>query len=329
MIDYPANLIQFMDRFQTERDCLEYLASVRWKDGFDCPKCMNSHYWFYDKRKRFICTNCRCDVSVRAGTVMQDSKLSARIWLTAMWLFATQKDGISAKSLQDNLGINSYRSAWLLLHKLRAAMIRSGREPLSGLVEVDEDYIGGVDADGKRGRGSKNKQLVAIAVQLDKVEAKESHDSLRDYRLAKIRAKCIERASKEELHAFITENVAKGSTVYRDGWSGYSGVDQLGYKSVVFKASKAKDESEKLPHVHLAISLLSRWILGTYQGSLGEYHLQAYLEEFTFRFNRKTSTHRGWLFYRLAQGAIATVPHPYEALIEPRKIPESRSDEEV
>jgi len=249
---------------------------------------------------------------------MQDTKLQSRIWLTAMWLFATQKDGISAKSLQDNLGINSYQSAWLLLHKLRVAMIRSDREPLSGIVEVDEDYIGGVDEGGKRGRGSENKQIVAIAVQLERIATDKPHDSLRDFKLAKIRAKCIENASKNELYAFITENVAKGSILYRDDWSGYSGIDQMGYTSVVFKATKSEDESEKLPHIHLAISLLTRWILGTYQGSLGEYHLQAYLEEFTFRFNRKTSTHRGWLFYRLVQGAMSTVPHPYEHLIEPR-----------
>jgi transposase-like protein len=242
-----------------------------------------------------------------------------------MWLFATQKDGMSAKSLQDNLGINSYQSAWLLLHKLRVAMIRSDREPLSGMVEVDEEYIGGLDEGGKRGRGSENKQLVAIAVQLDKIETDKSNDSLRDYRLAKIRAKHIESASKEELHSFISENVAQGSTLHRDDWSGYRGIDELGYKSVVFKISKTDDENEKLPHVHLAISLMKRWVLGTYQGHIDEYHLQAYLEEFTFRFNRKTSKHRGLLFYRLAQGAMSTTPHLYEDLIEPRTESSSNS----
>jgi transposase-like protein len=225
---------------------------------------------------------------------------------------------MSAMSLRDNLGINSYQSAWSLLHKLRVAMLRSDREPLSGMVEVDEEYVGGYEKDGKRGRGSENKHIVAVAVQLDKIETDKPHNSLRDYRLAKIRAKHIESASKEELHSFITENVAPGSTLYRDDWSGYSGIDELGYESVVFKTSKADDENEKLPHVHLAISLLERWILGTYQGHVEEYHLQAYLEEFTFRFNRKTSTHRGLLFYRLVQGAMSTIPHPYEDLIEPR-----------
>jgi transposase-like protein len=251
---------------------------------------------------------------------MQDTKLQARIWLTAMWLFATQKDGMSAKSLKDNIGINSYRSAWLLLHKLRVAMIRSDTEPLSGLVEIDEDYIGGKEKNGKRGRGSENKQIVAIAVQLEKIATDKPHDSLRDYRLAKIRAKCINRATKDELHSFITENIARGSTLYRDDWAGYSGIDELGYKSVVFKTTKSDDQNEKLPHIHLAISLLERWILGTYQGRVDDYHLQVYLEEFTFRFNRKTSTHRGLLFYRLVQGAMSTLPHPYEELIEPKAL---------
>lgn len=319
MKDYPNNLMQFMEHFQTEKDCLQYLASIRWRDGFECSKCGHNRYWF-DKRNRFICANCRSHASVRAGTVMQDTKLKAKTWLTAMWLFAAQKDGISAKSLQDNLGINSYQSAWLLLHKLRVAMIRSDREPLSGIIEVDEEYIGGRKEGGKRGRGSDNKKIVAIAVQLEKIESDKTIDSLRDYRLAKIRAKHIDSASKEELHTFITENVAPGSTLYRDDWSGYRGIDEFGYKSVIFKTSKTDDENEKLPHVHLAISLLDRWILGTYQGRIDEYHLQAYLEEFTFRFNRKMSKHRGLLFYRLAQGAMSTIPHPYERLIEPKSV---------
>ena len=315
MINYPQNLMQFMEQFHTEEQCRLYLASVRWENGFVCPKCNHNEYWI-DKQGRFICSNCRSYNSVLAGTVMQDTKLPLKIWLTAMWLFATQKDGMSAKSLSDNLGINSYRSAWTLLHKLRIAMIRSDREPLSGIVEVDEDYIGGIEEGGKRGRGSENKFLVAVAVQLEKISTDKPHNPLRNYRLAKVRLKQIKNASKDELHAFITENVVKGSTLYRDDWLGYSGIDELGYHSEVFKTTKAAKKDEKLPHVHLIISLLERWILGTYQGHMEEQHLQAYLEEYTFRFNRKTSTHRGLLFYRLVQGAMTTIPHPYENIIE-------------
>jgi len=234
-----------------------------------------------------------------------------------MWLFATQKDGISAKSLQDNLGLKSCRSAWSLLHKLRIAMIRSGRDKLSGVVEIGEEHLGGVLEGGKRGRGSENKQLIALAVQLERIPGDNpDRPALRDCRLSKIRAKHILNASKAELHSFIKENIVVGSTLIRDGWAGYPGIDKEGYHSEVVKVTKATSEDEKLPHIHLAMSLINRWILGTYQGNIGECNLQAYLEEFTFRFNRKTSHNRGWLFYRMVQGAVSTEPHPYETLIQ-------------
>jgi transposase-like protein len=153
-------------------------------------------------------------------------------------------------------------------------------------------------------------------VQLERIPGDNpNRPTLRDYRLSKIRAKHISDASKSELHSFIKENIAVGSTLIRDGWAGYSGIDDEGYYSEVTKVSKATSEDEKLPHVHLAISLIKRWILGTYQGNIDESNLQTYLEEFTFRFNRKTSHSRGWLFYRMVQGALSTEPHPYETLI--------------
>ena len=316
MNKYPKSLIEFMDRFPTEIECRKYLLSIRWEHGFLCPSCGYNEYWTNDEISYCICRKCRHRISLLAGTIMQDSKLPVRIWLTAMWLFVTQKDGISAKSLQNNLSLRSYKSAWSLLHKLRIAMVRSSREKLTGIVEVDEEYIGGTLEGGKRGRGSENKQLVAVAVQLDKIAGDNpNRSSLRDYRLSKIRAKCIPNASKVELHAFIKENVAEGSTLIRDDWSGYYGIDDEGYHSEITKASKATSEDDKLPHIHLAISLIKRWILGTYQGSIDQFNLQTYLEEFTFRFNRKDSHNRGWLFYRMVQGAMATEPHPYESLL--------------
>ena len=291
------------------------MLAMRWEKGFMCPKCNHDQYWT-DKRYVYcVCQKCDQKIYVYSGTVLQDTKLSAQIWLSAMWLFATQKDGVSAKSIQENLGLNSYKSAWLLLHKLRVAMVRSDREKLSGEVEIDEAYIGGELENGKRGRGSENKQLVAIAVQLEKIKTEKPHDSLRDYRLAKIRAKCVENASKVELHSFITENILPGSILYRDDWSGYKGIDEVGYTSMIVKTSRSDNEEEKLPHIHLAISLINRWILGTYQGSIDKSYLQTYLEEYAFRFNRKTSHNRGWLFYRLVQGAMSTSPHKYEDII--------------
>jgi len=316
MNKYPKNLIEFMDSFPTDIECRKYILSIRWEHGFLCPSCGHNEYWTNDEISYCICRKCHNRISLLAGTVMQDSKLSVRIWLTAMWLFTTQKDGISAKSLQENLGLKSYKSAWSLLHKLRIAMVRSNREKLSGIVEVDEEYIGGTLEGGKRGRGSENKQLVVIAVQLEKIQGNNpDKPSLRDYRLSKIRAKRIPNASKIELHTFIKENITKGSKLIRDNWAGYSGIEDEDYYSEVINMSTSTTEEDKLPHVHLAISLIKRWILGTYQGSIDENNLQTYLEEFTFRFNRKTSHSRGWLFYRMVQGAMTTEPHPYEDLL--------------
>ena len=316
MSEYPKNLIEFMNFFPTDIECRKYLMSVKWENGFFCQFCNHNEYWTNEESSYCICCKCRHRISLLAGTIMQDSKLSVRVWFAAMWLFVTQKDGISAKSLQENIGLRSYKSAWSLLHKLRIAMVRSNREKLSGIIEVDEEYIGGTLEGGKRGRGSENKQLVAVAVQLEKTPGDNlDRPSLRYYRLAKIRAKHIPNASKVELHTFIKENIAEGSTLMRDEWSGYCGIDNEGYYSEITKVSKATSEDDKLPHVHLAISLINRWILGTYQGSIDEYNLQTYLEEFTFRFNRKTSHNRGWLFYRMIQGAMATEPHTYESLL--------------
>ena len=310
------NLIEFIDSFASDIECRKYLLSIRWEQGYKCSKCGHDEYWSNEEISYCICRKCRHRISLLAGTVMQDSKLPVRIWLVAMWLFAAQKDGISAKSLQENLGLRSYRSAWSLLHKLRVAMVRADREPLNGIVEIDEEYIGGTLEGGKRGRGSENKQLIAVAVQLERMPCDNpDRPSLRDYRLSKIRAKHIKNASKSELHDFIKENISKGSTLIRDDWSGYSGIDDEGYHSEISKVSHATTEDDKLPHVHLAISLMKRWILGTYQGSIDEHNLQTYLEEFTFRFNRKSSHNRGWLFYRLVQGAVSTKPHPYEMLL--------------
>ncbi len=316
MIKYPKNFIELLDNLSTDIQCRKYLLSIRWEYGFICSSCGHDKYWTNDDISYCICCKCHFRISLLAGTVMRDSKLPVRIWLSAIWLFVTQKDGISAKSLQENLGINSYRSAWSLLHKLRIAMIRSERDKLSGMVEVDEEYTGGVLEGGKRGRGSENKQLVAAAVQLEQIPGyNPDRPTLRNYRLSKIRAKHIPDASKPEPHNFIKENIEAGSTIIRDGWAGYSGIDDEGYCSEVIKVTKITSEDEKLPHVHLAISLIKRWILGTYQGNIDEYNLQIYLEEFTFRFNSKTSHCRGWLFYRMVQGVVSTEPHPYESLL--------------
>jgi len=217
------------------------------------------------------------------------------LWFEAIWHITSQKYGANALGLQRVLSLGSYNTAWKWLHRLRRAMVRSGREKLSGVVEIDETYIGG-ERHGKRGRGADNKALVIIAV-----EDKAKHIDGKG--IGRIRLKCIADASAQSIIGFITANVESGSLIRTDGWSGYGPLQEYGYDHIVVGA---KD----LDIAHLVASLLKRWLLGTYQGAVNPYHLDYYLDEYTFRFNRRTSASRGKLFYRLGQQAVVTNPVP-------------------
>jgi transposase-like protein len=222
-----------------------------------------------------------------------------------MWWVTSQKNGASAKGLQQSLGLGSYETAWTWLHKLRRAMVRPGRDHLSGLVEVDETYVGGPEE--HMGRGAMKKTLVVIAV--------EKHGRA----FGRTRMTVIPEASKEALCGFIHSCVAAGSTVRTDGWPSYLSMKDAGYvHERVIQQNNPQTPSELLPGVHLVASLLKRWLLGTHQGAVSPVHLPYYLDEFTFRFNRRTSKSRGKLFYRLMEQAIALDPMPYKALIQPK-----------
>jgi transposase-like protein len=224
-----------------------------------------------------------------------------------MWWIVAQKTGASAYNLKDFMGFGSYETAWLWLHKLRRAMVREGREKLSGIVEVDETYIGGEEiGTGKQGRGAEEKSLVVVATEcLGK-------------QIGRVRFKIISDASKENLQPFIKENIEYGSTVITDGWTSYAYLSKSKeYEHIVKVISgSGKQAHELLPHVHMVDSLVKRWINGTHQGKISSKHLEYYLEEFAFRFNRKLSTHRGKLFFRLMQQAITTLPTTYNDITE-------------
>ena len=220
-----------------------------------------------------------------------------------MWWVTNQKHGVSALGLQRLLGLGSYRTAWVCLQKLRRAMVRPGRDRLTGCVEVDETYVGGVEAGGgKRHLG--NKALVVIAAQVDRKG------------IGRIRLRRILNASAPSLDAFVKSAVEPGSAVITDGWNGYEGLKSQGYthKAKVIRGS-GKTASALLPRVHRVASLLKRWLLGTHQGAVSRDQLDYYLDEFAFRFNRRTSRHRGKLFYRLVEQAVALPPNPYSKLI--------------
>jgi hypothetical protein len=289
--DYPRSQNEFELRFQTEVACLEYLGKVRWPEGFACPRCGGSDAW-QTSRGLWHCRRCGTQTSVTAGTIFHRTRKPLRLWLQAMWHITSQKYGTNALGLHRVLDLGCYETAWQWLHKLRRAMVRPGRDQLSGFVQVDETYVGGRRKSGKRGRGAAGKALVGIAVE-DK-----SPDGI-----GRIRLQHIPDASADSLGAFAKAMIATGSVVITDDWSGYLPLPSLGYERQII-------QSEKLVLPHLVASLMKRWLLGTFQGAVKPTHLAYYLDEFTFRFNRRTSRSRGKLFYRLVQQALMVDPVP-------------------
>jgi transposase-like protein/DNA-directed RNA polymerase subunit RPC12/RpoP len=302
MEKYPMNLTEFEKEFSTEQQCREYLLKLRYENGvYICPKCGSIKSWLVNKTV-YECCDCGHQSSVIAGTIFQDTHKPLTLWFRAIWYVTSQKNGTSALGLQRILGLGSYRTAWTWLHKLRRAMVRPGRDKLHGLVEVDEAYIGAPGKGGKRGRGADNKVLVVIAVEIN------------DNTIGRIRMGIIDSASSENLHDFIETTVEKGSTIITDGWRGYNGLSGKGYLQKT-KQHKNNDGETLLPHVHTVISLLKRWLLGTLQGSFSKEHIAYYLDEYTFRFNRRKSKSRGMLFYRLLQNAVQLTPITYDDIV--------------
>jgi len=292
--DYPKSLVEFEHRFATDAACLEYLVQLRWGDSFACPRCGSTEFWHMGRQLR-CCRACRHQTSVTAGTIFHRARKPLSQWFRAMWHITNQKYGANALGLQRVLGLGGYQTAWEWLHKLRRAMVRPDREMLSGIVQVDETYIGG-KREGKRGRGATGKTVVGIAV-----EDKEQNG------IGRIRLARLNDASANSLDAFLARSVAPGSHIITDDWSGYMHAEDTGYSREIW----ASDDM-KLPH--LISALLKRWLLGTYQGAARSSHLGYYLDEYTFRFNRRTSHSRGKLFYRLTQQALMVDPHPRPTL---------------
>ena len=260
-----------------------------------------------------MCIACGYQVSVIAGTIFHGTRTPLPTWFRVIWWVVTQKSGASALGLQRVFGLGTYKTAWSWLHKIRRAMVRPGRDRLTGRVEIDETYLGGLE-EGVSGRQTFKKALVVVAAQEDGKAT------------GRIRMALIPDASAESLHPFAMDSVESGSTIHTDGWSGYKGLEAKGYihEVTVIKKSRAS-ASELLPRVHRVISLVKRWILGTHQGAVSLEHLEFYLDEFTFRFNRRTSRSRGKLFYRLLQQAMAVEPVPYKDIIKQVRGPKPRT----
>ena len=303
---YPKDFQEFLCQFKNEDDCWNYLFEMRWPDGFQCPKCNSEKYWI-TKKRLIHCIICEHQASITSGTIFHGTRKPLLLWFHNIWWVVAQKTGASANNLKDFMGFGSYETAWSWLHKLRRAMVRPNRDKLIGEVEVDETYIGGKEIGReKQGRGADTKTLVVVAAEC------------KGKQIGRVRFRIISEASGEELLPFIEDNVELGSTVITDGWSGYDSLSSSqGYKHKTKVVSGSGQEAhELLPHVHMVDSLVKRWINGTHQGRVSVKHLSYYLDEFAFRFNRKLSTYRGKLFYRLIQQSVATSPKPLNELTE-------------
>jgi transposase-like protein len=302
-IDYPKNWEQFIDWFHDDQACLDYIYKIRWPNGFICPRCCLNKTPYKLKNGTLMCTACRKETSVTAGTIFNKTRTSLKDWFGAVWYITNQKNGVSALGVHRLLGLGSYQTSWSLLHKLRSAMVNPEREKLSGLVEVDETFIGGVvPRKNTKNHSNKSKTVVLVAIEL-----------LEPKGFGRVRLRHVSAATKENISQFILDVVKPGSVIYSDGSPAYNCAKENGFdhqRTVHLGSDIAAHIT--MPGVHRVASLLKRWLLGAYQGAIQEKQLEYYLDEYTFRFNRRKSKSRGLLFYRLLEQAVATAPLTYD-----------------
>ena len=291
--------MDFENQFSSEEDCRTLIEKIKWPNGFVCKKCKCTGYWKL-RCGRYVCSKCRVQHYLLAGTLFERSQKSLMVWFRAVWWLVGQKNGISALGLQRIMGLGSYETAWAWLHKFRRVMVVPGRDLLSGIIEVDEVFLGG-EHSGKRGRGAEGKTLVAVGVEIN------------ENKIGRIRLEIIPDASSNSLHKFIMSNIEKGSTISSDGWSGYYGLTKKGYGHVQNKQTESVGEDVS-PHVHRVASLLKRWLLGTHQGRVSVRHLAYYLDEYTFRFNRRKSKSRGLLFMKIIEQSVLNGPITFDKI---------------
>jgi transposase-like protein len=269
----PTSIREFQQHFPDERACLDYLCKIRWPDGFRCPSCGASAHHFYPDRRSLVCKGCRKHVRVTAGSIMHRSKLPLSTWFYGAFLASTLTPGISAVQFQRQLGISRYETAFQVLHKLRSAMVAPGREPLHGTIELDETYVGGVHKGGPRGRSTEKKTLVVGAVEI-------RPGRKRPVAAGRVRLRAIPDASAAALAEFLGDHVAPGTVVLTDGHQGYQNLEKRDY-------DHRPETGAELPLIHREFANLKTWLRGTHHDRVERQHLQAYLNEFCFRHNRR------------------------------------------
>ena len=300
-MDYPGSDAALRAWFPTDAACLDYLDWLRWPEGFRCPICRGEQAWKLDDG-RWSCGRCGRRVSATANTIFHGTRTPLTVWFAAGWMMVSGKHGISALGLKRTLAIGSEQTAWAMLYRYRTAMVRPGRERLGGVVEVDETVFG-APAPGRRGRGAAGKTIVEIAVEQG------------DRGIGRCRMHVIEKIDTAAIREFLLAHVEPGAIVLTDGLKSYGPACGGDYEHRPEPVGPSGMQAhELLPAVHRVAALAKGWLLGTHQGGVKPEHLQAYLDEFTFRFNRRHSRSRGMLFYRLLEHAVQSERRTYRSL---------------
>ena len=293
---------------RSDEQCRRFLFAARWPEGFRCTACGHERAWAHKARLIAECAACGEQHSLLAGTLFEQTKTGLARWFLAIYLVTSSKGGISAMELKRQMGFGSYQTAWSWLHKIRKAMVRPDRSPLAARVEADETYLGG-PRPGPPGRGAAGKVKVAGAVESGRGHA-------RGRRLGRLRLAVVRDVSARSLEGFLAGAVAQPATIATDGWSGYGRLAAAGYGHEPLNLSASwGDAVLRLPAIHLVFGLAKRWLLGTHHGAVSAKHLPAYLDEFVFRFNRRTARSISHRFARVIEHAVHIQPTTYHALV--------------
>jgi hypothetical protein len=324
---FPTSLPEFQKVFPTDAACADYLEKLRWPNGFVCTDCgwIGEPYRFKARPGVLRCRQCKVNTALTGGTVMQSTHTPLSIWFWGGYLVTTQTPGQSALQFQRQLGLSRYETAFQILHKLRSGMVRPERDCIGGEhpVEVDECLVGGRT----RGEGKGTHHMATVVGAVEVRLRKDAEDRAAKHRqehkngvplkkliyAGRLRLRMVEGRDTESLISFVTDSVAKGSTVRTDGWSVYGELPPLGYKHepIILDRDPEKTDAH-LPMIHLVFSNLKTWILGTHHGAIAQHHLQAYLNEYVFRFNRRFYPMTA--FNSVLGLAARSVPPTYEAL---------------
>ena len=291
--DFPKTATEFEARFATEEDCRAYWIEARWGGKPACARCNSTRVWTERDGFLFECADCGHQTSLTSGTLLEKTRKPFKVWFRAVFEISTRRTGISAKDLQRIMGFGSYRTAWTWLHKLRAAMVRSDSEPLGPFVQIDEALVGG--------KGSPHKELVLVAAEAN----------------GRVRLAHVENNDAGTLKRFADGQIAAATHVVTDGHAGYNetSLAKRPHEAVV-QTKAERRENDAVQNCHWTISLLKRWLLGTHAGAVSDKHLQAYLDEFAFRHNRRKTKGVGRIAARVIEQLVARAPLPIRKIID-------------